>query len=202
MHFEVVWAPEPSELNGDVVRVDRATGMDGELFRDLEAPRGTVLTAGHAGYGKGASATGVALILEVAEHAVNDLASLIGIGYALRALIKKVSDRRERPPVGASAEALTALAATAGADIVASPDDWYHGRTIPLTTDGSAGTDIRDVWASTFVNEARGLVYVVFSSSTTRYLGSALVPTEWWFDGAEGVLRTDDQLANTLKAWF
>jgi hypothetical protein len=202
MRLEVVWAPEHSELDGDIVHVDRAIGLDRDVLSDVNAPEGTVLTVGDAAYGKGAAGTGVALILEVAEHAVNDVASLIGIGYALRALITTVSKRRERPPVGASAETLAAIAAAKASDVVASPGDWYHARTTPLTTDGSAGTDIRDVWVSAFANEAQGRVYAVFSSSTTRYLGSAVVPTEWWFDGADGVVRTDDQLADAFRAWF
>jgi hypothetical protein len=46
----------------------------------------------------------------------------------------------------------------AAAEAPALGDDarsWYHTRTVPLTTDGSSGTDMRDVWASAFLHESR-----------------------------------------------
>jgi hypothetical protein len=61
---------------------------------------------------------------------------------------------------------------------------------------------MRDVWAATYVNESRGLVELTFFSSTTRYLGAAMVGIEWFFDGSEGQTRTDDQLAGIIEAWF
>jgi hypothetical protein len=46
------------------------------------------------------------------------------------------------------------------------------------------------------------VVHLAFYSSTTRYLGSATVCTGWYFDGSTGRVRTDDELANGLDAWF
>jgi hypothetical protein len=61
---------------------------------------------------------------------------------------------------------------------------------------------MRDVWVSAFLNETEGVVHLAFYSSTTRYLGSATVCTGWYFDGSTGRVRTDDELANGLDAWF
>ena len=57
---------------------------------------------------------------------------------------------------------------------------------------------MRDVWASAFVDESRGIVQVVFSSSTTRHLGTAVIAQEWFFDGSSGRIRTDAELAAAL----
>ena len=49
---------------------------------------------------------------------------------------------------------------------------------------------------------ARTSIPLVFSSSTTRYLGTAVVATEWFFDGIAGDVRTDDDLAASFAACF
>jgi hypothetical protein len=199
MRLEVVWTPVDQELDGDVVIVEHAVGFDRESLNEVALPAGVSVTAGAAGYGKGAAGTGVALILEVAEHAVNDVGSLVGIGIALRSLLRHIAQRRARPPAAANAASLASLAAARTTQIHDAPDRWYHSRTVPLTTDGSVGTDMRDVWASTFVNETTGTSIVVFSSSTTRHLGSVTVPIEWWFNGIEGRVRTDDELRAAFR---
>jgi hypothetical protein len=200
VRFEVTWSAEEAELEGDVVALDRARGLTVDDVEALsaEAPAEATLTTSRGGLGKGASGTGVSLVLEIAEHAVNDVASLIGIGYALRALISKISDRRDRHPGGANDATLTALAAAETAAIADAADDWYHTRTVPLTTSGESGTDLRDVWASTFLSESRGVIEIVFLSPTTRHLGTATVAAEWFSHGDGGHLRTDAELAEAL----
>jgi hypothetical protein len=202
MDLQILWGAQEAELDGDMPVLDRAIGLRGADFEQAPLPPGTRARPTTGGIGKGASGTGVGLALEIAEHAINDIASLIGIGYALRALISRVSHARGQGPAGANAEGLTALAAAETMAIAEGPDEWYHTRTVPLTTDGSVGTDMRDVWAAAFVSESLGHVQLAFYSSTTRYLGSAVVAMEWFFDGSEGVLRSDGDLAHVLDSWF
>jgi hypothetical protein len=202
MRLEVVWAASQDELDGDLVIVGRAVGLRLGDLADLDLPLGVTLRASEASIGKGAVGTGVGAVFEVAEHALNDVASLIGVGYVIRALISRVTQRRGGRPAGASAMSIAALAAADSERIVGTPVAWRHTRTVPLTTDGSLGTDVRDVWVSTFLNETEGIVHLAFYSSTTRYLGSATVCTECYVDGSTGRVRTDDELANGLDAWF
>lgn len=200
MELRVTWAPSAAETDGDTVFVERIIGFD--ALGDLDLPRGLRANLGVGGYGKGASGLGAALVLDVAEHVVNDTAGLIGIGYALKALVDRISGRRGSPPQGADAECLAALASVRAEAVTKRPEDWFHTRTVPLTTDGLSGTDVRDVWASCFLNETIGFVQVVFMSSTTTYLGTAAVATEWWFDGSQGAIRNDEDLAKRVSSWF
>jgi hypothetical protein len=145
MRLEILWGAEQDELDGDQLMVERATAFAAEDLAEMNVLPDVAVSVGDGSIGKGAAGTGVALILEVAEHVVADVASLIGIGYALRDLIRRVSGRRGREPAGASALSLAALAAAETPAIAADPDAWYHSRTVPITTDGSVGTDMRDV---------------------------------------------------------
>lgn len=202
MHLEVMWGAQQAELDGDSLLLDRAVGLAVADLAEIPLPPNTRARAASGGIGKGASGTGVGVVLEIAEHTVNDLASLIGIGYALRALISRVSQHRAHAPAGASASSLGALAAAESPALAEDTDAWHYARTVPLTTDGSVGTDVRDVWAAAFVNEPRGLVQLAFYSSSTRYLGSAMVATEWFLDGSDRQRRTEAQLAESLSSWF
>jgi hypothetical protein len=202
MRLDVTWGAKEAELDGDAVAVERAVGLTHMDLEDAPVPPDMAVRAQYGGTGKGASGPGVALVLEIAEHVVNDVGSLIGIGYALRTLISWVSQRRGAEPACASAEALAALAAASSPILSENPEAWYHTRTVPLTTDGGIGTDMRDVWVSAFVNEQAGVVQLVFSSSTTRYLGHAAVATEWYYGDGVGRVRSDDELADQLRAWF
>jgi len=196
MAVEVIWGPVDGERDADVVRLDRAVGFDAEILNSVDA-RSSVVAGG---YGKGASGSGVGLAFQVAEHVLGDTASLVGLGLAVRALVARVSERRGSRPNGATADALAAVAAASEQAIAGDPARWHYARTVPLTTDGSAGTDMRDVWASAFEDQDRGIVQVVFLSSTTRYLGTAVVPVE--FHMGAGQLRTDEQLRESFGAWF
>jgi hypothetical protein len=195
----ITWGADPRELEGDQLIVARAIGFSPEDLEDVTVPPGIGIRIEEASVGKGASGTGVGLILEIAEHIINDAAGLIALGYFARSMIDKVSNRRGRQPADASPTALAALAAAETPSLVEAPEGWYHARTVPLTTDGSCGTDMRDVWASAFVDESRGVVHVVFSSSTTRQLGVAVVGQEWFFDGSAGRIRSDAELAAVLE---
>jgi hypothetical protein len=195
MRATIAWGTRPEETDGDIVYLDRAAGFD---LDEGEFPAGVVPHIGDATIGKGASGPGVALVLEIAEHALNDVASLIGLGIALRAAVRRISGRREGQPAGADAVALAAIAAAESERLFAHPESWWHVRTVPLTTDGSLGTDMRDVWASTFINDSVGVVEVVFTSSTTRYLGSVSVASEWAGDH----IRSDAELATMLASRF
>ncbi len=198
----VVWGAQQPELDGDMLRIEFAVGLG---QRDLDAaapPAGVSISVADVSVGKGASGTGVGLVLEIAEHVLNDVAGLIGIGLFLREIISKVNARRESEPANATPLALAALGAAETPAIRDAPACWQYARTVPLTTDGSVGTDMRDVWASSFVDESTGVVQLVFSSSTTRHLGVALVPQEWWFDGANGRIRSDAELAEVLRVDF
>jgi len=202
MHLEVMWGAQEAELDGGAPLLDRAVGLAVADLAEIPLPPNTSARAASGGIGKGASGTGVGVVVEIAEHTVNDLASLIGIGYALRALVSRISQHRESAPASASASSLGVLAAAETPALAEDADAWYYARTVPLTTDGSVGTNMRDVWAAAFVNERRGLVRLAFYSSTTRYLGSAMVGTEWVFDGSDGHTRSDAQLAESLNSWF
>jgi hypothetical protein len=202
MSVVVLWGVEEEELDGDSVMLAQVAGFSPEDLSGVQLPAGMTLRQTEGSIGKGASGTGVGLALEIAEHAINDVASLIAIGGALVALIKRASRVRGRPPAGANADALAAIAAATSGRIQDAPDEWFHARTVPLTTDGNSGTDMRDVWASSFVHDSLGVVLVVFQSSTTRYLGTTIVGVEWFFDGSTSHSRTDEQLADVLDAWF
>jgi len=101
MHLEVMWGAQQAELDGDSLLLDRAVGLAVADLAEIPLTPSTRARVASGGIGKGASGTGVGVVLEIAEHTVNDLASLIGIGYALRALISEapwmiVGDRGPR----------------------------------------------------------------------------------------------------------
>jgi hypothetical protein len=199
MRATVTWPPLPDETDGDLVDATRAQGFDNV---DGGLPAGVDASIGSAGYGKGASGNGVALVLEIAEHTINDLASLIALGVALKSVVRRITSARRREPVDADAGALSAIAAAHSDRLRADPSRWGHARTVPLTTDGSVGTDMRDVWAATFVDFQIGLTEVVFLSSTTRYLGTATVASEWLAGLDGGRVRSDAELEGSLAASF
>lgn len=201
MRLDVTWGAREAEQHEDRLLVERAIGFGVDELSPASGLADVDVSVAPGSFGKGAAGLGVALVFDVAEHLVNDTASLIALGYALRSCIAKISRRREQKPAGASAESLAALSASEAPSIVDDPDSWRYLRTVPLTTDGSIGTDMRDVWASTFLNEPQGLLQVVFSSATTRQLGTAIVATEWCA-GPGGHIRTDAELAQNLRAWF
>ncbi len=200
MHLDVTWPAGEAELDTrGAVRVNQAVGFDAE---ELESVPGAKVQVAQGSFGKGAAGTGVALVLELSEHVLNDTASLIAVGTALRVLIARISQRRGRNPASGSPHTFAALAAAGTPAIADGPASCSYVRTVPLTTSGSAGTDMRDVWASTFENPTQGLLQVVFSSGTTRYLGTVAIGTEWYSDVSGGHFRSDAALAEIVDAWF
>jgi hypothetical protein len=177
MRLDVVWVPAPNERDGDRVSIARASGFEAAALAEVVVPRGVTVKVGRGGYGKGAEGSGIALILEVAERVLVDGAAFYAVGQALKTLVHGISDRRHGHPAAADAMSLAALAAVDSETIAEHPEQWLHARTIPLTSDGSIGMASTDIWASVFLNDARDLMHVVFASSSTRYLGSVLLPT-------------------------
>lgn len=142
--------------------------------------------------GKGASGSGVALVLEVAEHVVNDTASLLAVGEVLRRIIKRTSERRGRTPSILDPVALGAVVTTYVADHVdAVGQPWVA----PLNVDPGIGTDARDVWAASFDDPGAGLLHVVYLSPSGLGLGYVRVPVEAYFDGDEYRYRRPDEIA-------
>src|SRR4051812_28143924 len=70
MTVQVVWGATPDELDGDLLVVERATGLQRADLDRLATPPGVRLDTGHASVGKGASGSGVALVFEVVEHVI------------------------------------------------------------------------------------------------------------------------------------
>jgi hypothetical protein len=192
VRLEVIWGVTEPETDGDVVYLDRVVGFGPT---DIEALRGQLaegrLTVEPGGVGKGASGPGVALVLEVAEHVVNDVAGLIGVGLALRQAIRRISERRGRSPAIANEQALGALAAAEAANQLTGA---RYVHTVPLNVDPGVGTDERDVWAACFDRWDVGLVHVIFMSPSGLVLGQVRVPAEAFMDGAEYRMRSPQDI--------
>jgi hypothetical protein len=201
MRLDVTWGATEAEQRQDRLLVALVVGFGVDELGPAAGLADVDVSIEPGSVGKGAAGLGVALVLKVAEHVATDTASLVTLGYALRSCIERISRGRRRGPACASGEALAALSASGTPSIVDEPESWRYARTVPLTTDGSVGTDMRDVWASTFLNDSQGLLQVVFSSATTRYLGTAIVATEWCAESG-GHIRTDAELAGDLRAGF
>lgn len=172
--------------------VSRAAGFTAE---DLKALKDDRFSAEGGSIGKGAAGTGVALVLEMAEHVLNDAASLAALGALLRAAVKRVSARRKRGPAVASPDALAALAAYHARESL--PDEARYVKTVLLNGDPGMGTDERDVWAVCFAEHFQ-LAHVIFTSPTGLGLGYVRVPTEWYVEGGE--LRTRGEA--DIAAWW
>ena len=193
--LEINWRPARAETNGDTVFLDKVGDLSAELADLQSASAGSFATLGQGSHGKGASGAALLTAWEVAEHLLNDTASLIALGYALRDFIRRVTERRGKPPGLINAEALTALAAAAAADEL---DGAYHVKTVPLNVDEGVGTDERDVWAVVFDDPDRGRIFLVLMSPSGLGLGALPVPVEWYFD--EGELRT--RTPEAIAAWW
>jgi hypothetical protein len=197
VRLTVTWpADQHTEIDfdgrGDVVALSRAAGLTAE---DLEALKDERFTAEAASIGKGAAGTGVGLVLEMAEHVINDAASLAALGALLRAAIKRVSARRKRGPAVVSPDALSALAADHAGDSL--PTEARYVKTVLLNGDEGMGTDERDVWAVCFAEDFQ-LTHVIFMSPTGLALGYVRVPTEWYVEGDELGTRSEEDIA----AWW
>lgn len=196
MRLTATWRAVPGrETDGDVVFLDRAEGLQPQDLQDLRVDAPGEFSADEGTFGKGASGAGVALVLELAEHVINDAASLIAIGAVLRAAIKRVSHRREQQPAVVDPVALAALAAD---EFRESLEGAYYYKTVPLNLYEGVGTDERDVYACVF-EQADGVVHVIFMSPTGLCLGSVRVPAEMYVgDGGEVITRSAEDIA----AWW
>lgn len=148
--------------------------------------------------GKGAASVGVDLVLHIAEQVLNDGASVFAWGTVLWALNKKVQRHRGRTLAVQDPVTISALAAAACPQNELRLTGAYMSRSICLTGGGEGmGTDIRDVWASSFVL-GNGDVLVLFNSPSGLVLGEVTVPPEWsnerGFLNAAGVIAVFKRL--------
>lgn len=184
MELRVTFGLENDEFDGDVVDVNRVDGLRPEDLPELEnvlQERGVQARVSvlEGSIGKGYAGPGVELILTITEHAMTDLASVLGIGGALWALIHKVQARRNRRVVVQQPEVIGALAVTAASTPMAGLAGGYIGQTVCLTGGGPGlGTDVRDVWATCVFLQTED-VWIVFSSPSGLVLGQVTVPPEW-----------------------
>ena len=181
MKFSVTWGADRSETDGDTVDVECAVGLSGRDLDELrnELATGQQLRVESGSVGKGASGPGVAVILDVAEHVINDAAGLLAIGEALRRIIRRTSERRGRSPSILDADALGAVATTYVTDHL---DDVGQPWVVPLNVSPGVGTDERDVWAAAFDDLSGGQLHVVFLSPSGLGLGYVRVPIEAFID--------------------
>jgi hypothetical protein len=197
VELTITWdAQARTETDGDRVFVERAEGLQPADLEQLQATTDLgSFSVRDGSVGKGAAGPGVAVVFEIAEHVVNDVASLIALGAALRAAIKWVSERRKKPPAIISPEALAALAADhAHGDLAGT----YYIKTVPLNVSEGVGTDERDVWAACFDQPEAGVVHVIFISPSGRVLGHVRVPAEIYIEGASVRRRSEAE----LREWW
>lgn len=156
---------------------------------------GATISAEVSSQGKGASGPGIAIVVEI-ERFATDTASLIVIGTALLALVRRLRTRFGREPV---VEDLTTLGALAAA---AAPEGLTGHRfvaTVPVTASPGVGTNDSDIWASCFKGpDDVGMATVVFMSPSGMCLGVARVPAETYQDG-EGEHRRS---AEDVRRWW
>src|SRR6201999_259869 len=147
MQLTVTWQPDQErEMDYDMVVIERAIGFQASDLVDLQrdAPRSRV-SVPTGSIGKGAAGSGVALVLEIAEHVLTDAASAIAVGEVLRRVVKRVSARRNSGPSVVSPDGLAALAADHARNSL--PTDARYVKTVLLNGDVGMGTDERDVLA-------------------------------------------------------
>lgn len=106
-------------------------------------------------------------------------ASLYVWGSVLRAIIKRVRKRGERALCVGEPRTISALAAGASEANRDRLNGALHLSTICATGGGAGvGTDIRDVWITTFLLPDENL-WMLFMSPSGLVLGSVVVPPEW-----------------------
>ena len=190
--FTLLWRPEASELDGDALVVDRAVGLrPADLLEfDTVVPANAGLEVRSASMGKGAEFAALALVVTI-ERFATDTASLIAIGSALAALIRRLRRRRSSPPLTEDPLTMTALGAASVADALAGAEYSY---TIPITASPGVGTDERDVWAAVFQTDDPGELLVMFLSPSGKCLGLVTVQEEFYFDGREWTTRARPEI--------
>ena len=113
IEIRVNWRPLPEEIHqGDSVSLEKVEGIE-EEFKALQAAAAdSRVELQSGGFGKGASATGVALVILLAERVLSDLSALIDVGAALRSAIARIGRRRGSAPALINIEGLAAIAAS------------------------------------------------------------------------------------------
>lgn len=192
------------------VRVTFGSGQDEALGpTELEeiqrlVPATSVRTE-PGGLGVGAAATGITVVLELAERAMNDFGSFVGLGTALAALIKWRRSKSKQNIMIADEVALGSLGAASV------PTSWRPeldgaefrgcrpllGRA-PLGPNW-VGTDSRDIWEAIF--ERPGELTCLYLSPTGMILGCARVPFETYFDGRSWITRSQAELDDLFYRW-
>ena len=176
--------PVPSEVvDGRVDVSDEPEGLSASDRAGLERDMDEVpmrLSLAHGSIGKGAEALALTLVVEV-ERVVNDAASLLAVGAALRQLIRHVKQRR-RGRLGraiiSDPETLIALAAAETPGLTRTEWSYFSPRLVCLVGSPGVGTDERDIYAAVFSDERSGKALVTFMSPSGLCLGSVLVPAE------------------------
>lgn len=130
--------------------------------------------------GRGAAGPGATLVIEVIERVVNDGGSLLAWGTDF--LLPVIGWLRRRHGRTVNLDDPGTVAAVAAAQVPTLHDRLAGSRFISSTRLGGgdlgAGTDVRDVWVSTFATDD-GWWLMLFSSPTGLVLGDVAVPGEW-----------------------
>jgi len=182
---------------GESLDVVEVTGMADIELAEASKPfaGGAAISAEVSSQGKGASGPGIAIVVEI-ERFATDTGSLIAIGSALFALVRRLRTRFGREPV---VEDLTTLGALAAA---AAPEGLTGHRfvaTVPVTASPGVGTNDSDIWASCFKGpDDEGMATVVFVSPSGMCLGTVKVPAETYRNG-DGAHRRS---AEDLRMWW
>jgi hypothetical protein len=193
MEIRVNWRPLPQESDGDTVSLDQVEGIEEEFEALQGAAPGSQVEVQGGGFGKGASATGIALVILVAERVLSDLSALIDIGTALRSAIARIGQRRgDSRPALINVEGLAAIAASYAGQALAGA---YYAKTIPLNVSEGVGTDGRDVWLTCFDDPEHGQLHAIFLSPSGLLLGYIRVPVELHYDGETWLERDEEEIA-------
>lgn len=196
MRLEVRWATvEWAAVQiGTPLDVHEVTGLSTEELAAAAAefPEKADIDAVVSSQGKGASGPAAAVVV-VVEHVLGDTASLIGIGVALRSLIRKIRNRFGHDPVMEDRDTLGAIAS---AEPGLSLTGYRYARTAIVTGAEGMGTDRRDIYASVFAgDDQQGAAIVVFMSPTGLCLGSVRVPAQCFLEQDRWRDRTSEEIA-------
>lgn len=178
--FLITVAPRNEEYDGDLIDVSKVAGLSDQDLPELQRLLpGTRLSTRPGEIGKGASGPGITLVVEALERITNDGASLLAWGALLLQCIRRL--RRDKPRTLNLDDPRTIAAVTA-AQIPLLHDRLAGSLFIGsncLTGGGAGlGSDLRDVWASSFMTND-GWVLMLFSSPSGLVLGHAAIPSEW-----------------------
>jgi hypothetical protein len=189
--FRITVALHDDEYDGDRVDVSRVPGLrEQDLPEVQKLLPGTQLSTEPGEVGRGAAGPGATLVIEVIERVVNDGGSLLAWGTAFLPVIRRLRGQHGRT---VDLDDPGTVAAVTAAQVPTLHDRLAGSRFISSTRlgggDPGAGTDVRDVWVSTFATDD-GWWLMLFSSPTGLVLGDVAVPGEWSGHG----VRTPEQV--------